>query len=81
MQRVQQFINNFLAERGVVLSGEEMASVDFIGAGVIDSFETLNLFMSLDNEFGVRINPAQMVDKHLRTLDGLARFVAEHMNG
>lgn len=81
MQCVQQFIIDFLAERGVVLGNEEMASVDFIEAGVIDSFETLNLFMSLDDAFGVRINPTQMIDTRLRTLDGLAGFVAERMNG
>lgn len=80
MQGVRQFINDFLAERGVVLSDKEMASVDFIEAGVIDSFETLNLFMSLDDKFGVRISPSQMVDKHLRTLDGLAEFIARRMN-
>lgn len=77
MDTVKRFICDFLTERGAMLDEEEMATTDFVEAGLIDSFETLNLFMSLDEEFGVRASPTDMASPRLHTVDGLASFVRE----
>ena len=80
MDTVKRYIHDFLAERGTMLTDEEMATTNFVEAGVIDSFETLNLFMSLDEEFGVKVSPTEMASHRLQTVDGLATFVRERMS-
>jgi acyl carrier protein len=76
---VLDFIIGFLSERGVLVDRESAAGMYYREEGIIDSFEVLNLFMSLEEEFGVKVSPKDMLNDSLKTVDGLAAFIAERM--
>lgn len=58
-QAVEDFLRQFLLERGVVLP-EDWQSFNFISAGVLDSFEILSMIVSLETHFALTV-PATLL--------------------
>lgn len=53
-QALQEFLQQFFLERGVVLP-EDWQAFNFIAAGVLDSFEILSMIVSLETHFALTI--------------------------
>ena len=51
---LQEFLQQFFLERGVVLP-EDWQAFNFIAAGVLDSFEILSMIVSLETHFALTI--------------------------
>ena len=72
---VIDFIINFFSERGINIPIEDCKQVNFIKDGLIDSFSALALFIAIESQFGVRIEPETMADDKLKTIGGLADYI------
>lgn len=62
-QKIYSFFGNFLAERGVTYSPDNLPSYDIINSGDLDSFELMTLIINIELEFGTKIQPESIVGR------------------
>ena len=48
---------------------------NFIKSGLLDSFATLSLIMSLESEFGVKFIPQELADPNLQVIENMANAI------
>ena len=69
-QKVKEFILAELRKRGGDIENINMEE-NFIESGVIDSFGFLELLISIEQEFNIHINFAELDPSEFTTLEGL----------
>lgn len=52
-------------------------NIDLIDSGIMDSFTYGELLYALEDEFGIEIQPTQVESDVWRSVDSIARLVAE----
>lgn len=57
------------------------STTDLIDGGLIDSVGFMELFLLLEDEFGIQIELDDLDLDHFRSVDRLASFVIEKQNG
>lgn len=60
---------------------ENVREVNFLEAGLIDSFDIILLIEELEAEFDVKFSERDFQDRRFVTISGLAEIVAEQKNG
>ena len=55
-----------VSEDAVIFDGDDM-----LAAGIIDSFEVLDIVDELESEFGVDINPEFIIDDYFRNINAI----------
>ena len=76
MESIEQFLLEFLEERGVDTSPAELMDQNLAQEQILDSFGMITLFAAIEDEYGIQITPVDMLDEDNKTLSGLARFIA-----
>jgi len=71
----QEFVINYLIERGAMLDEDNWRSYDFVSSGVIDSFETLSFLLVLKETFSVDIMPEDFIDNDYKCLGNLVDYI------
>ncbi len=73
-KEVREFvINNFLFGDGASLQDDK----SFLDSGIIDSTGMLELIMFLEQTYGIRIEPEEMLPENLDSVDRVAAFMAK----
>jgi len=54
------------------------ASRDFLGEGLLDSFDMITLVATLDKAFGISIAGVDIVPEHFRNLDSIAALLGKY---
>ena len=70
-EQLTDFFNDFLMNRGIENSPQELLSFKFIGSGRLDSFEVLSMIMELEMHTGLKLTPEELVDESNATVEGL----------
>jgi acyl carrier protein len=70
-EQLVDFFNDFLMNRGIENSPQELQSFNFIGSGRLDSFEVLTMIMELEMHTGLKLTPEELVDESNATVEGL----------
>jgi acyl carrier protein len=70
-EQLIDFFNDFLMNRGIENSPQELQSFNFIGSGLLDSFEVLTMIMELEMHTGLKLTPEELVDESNATVEGL----------
>jgi acyl carrier protein len=70
-EQLIDFFNDFLMNRGIESSPQELQSFNFIGSGRLDSFEVLTMIMELEMHTGLKLTPEELVDESNATVEGL----------
>ncbi len=75
-QKLRRFvIDNFLFDQASALGNAD----SFMENGVIDSTGMLELLTYIEREFGITIDPGELIPENLDSLDALTRFVARKL--
>lgn len=74
-QKIYSFFGNFLAERGVTCSPDNLPIYDIINSGDLDSFELMTLIINIELEFGIRIKPESIVGNS--TVNDFAKLISQ----
>lgn len=53
--------------------------VDLLEAGLIDSFEMVNLVMELENEFEIEIDPEDIIPDNFKTIETIVKLLEKTM--
>ncbi len=73
---VREFvINNFLFGDASSLQDDK----SFLESGIVDSTGMLELIMFLENTYGIKIEPEEMVPDNLDSVNRVAEFVARKL--
>lgn len=72
---VKEFVVEYLVERGADLDDQNYDDYDFLKSGVIDSFETMAFLLSIEEIYGVRIEPDDFLNKELRRVSKLVAYI------
>jgi acyl carrier protein len=51
---------------------------DFIGSGMLDSFDMVTLVAALDKTFGISIDGTEIVPEHFKNLQTIQALLARH---
>jgi acyl carrier protein len=70
-EQLIDFFNDFLMNRGIENSPQELQSFNFIGSGLLDSFEVLTMIMELEMHTGLKLTTEELVDESNATVEGL----------
>jgi acyl carrier protein len=54
------------------------ASRDFIGEGLLDSFDMITLVATLDKAYGISIAGVDILPEHFRNLDSIAALLRKY---
>jgi acyl carrier protein len=54
------------------------ASRDFLGDGLLDSFDMITLVATLDKTYGISISGMDIVPEHFRNLDSIAALLGKY---
>jgi acyl carrier protein len=54
------------------------ASRDFLGDGLLDSFDMITLVATLDKAYGISIAGVDIVPEHFRNLDSIAALLGKY---
>jgi acyl carrier protein len=66
-------VTNFLFGEAGTLTDD----TSFLDTGIIDSTGMLELIMFLDNQFGVRVEPEEMVPENLDSINRLVAYLSK----
>jgi len=66
-------VTNFLFGEAGTLTDD----TSFLDSGIIDSTGMLELIMFLDNAFGVRVEPEEMVPENLDSINRLVQYLSK----
>ncbi|MCG7549862.1 hypothetical protein [Pseudoalteromonas sp. Of7M-16] len=72
-----EYIQQFMEERGVLLSSSELESYNFISEGALDSFEILSLTMGLEAHFSIVVSPSLLLDENNAIVGNLVTAMLE----
>jgi len=74
---IQKFIMNYIhdhaARQDIVLD----RATNFVESQLLDSFAILNLIMTLESQYSVRLEPQELADPGLQTIHALAHIIHE----
>ncbi|REL34843.1 hypothetical protein [Thalassotalea euphylliae] len=70
---LQSFFIDFLGERGIDSSLDEIESFNFMASGLLDSFELLTMFIQLEMSFGIKLTPEEISDEANADVCGLVK--------
>ena len=76
LDTIIEYISEHVAD-GIEVSHES----NFIAEGLLDSFATLSLIMTLESEFQIKFTPIELANPQLQLVSGLARCVSNKMKG
>ncbi|KZN65110.1 hypothetical protein N473_00655 [Pseudoalteromonas luteoviolacea CPMOR-1] len=71
------YIQQFLEERGVLLSSSSLESYNFVTEGALDSFEILTLTMGIEAHFSVEVSPELLLDEKNAIVGNLVSAVLD----
>jgi acyl carrier protein len=57
------------------------ATVDLFADGIVDSLGLVELILALEEEFGIRVDPAGLDIDRFRTLGRISTFIGERLPG
>lgn len=69
--QLQAFFIDFLNERGVSRSVDNIDSFNFLASGQLDSFEILSMLIHLEVTFGVKLTAEEISDDTNATAGGV----------
>lgn len=68
-----EFFEQFLMARGISLTSENLLDFNFVGSGLLDSFEILSMIMEVETQFSLKLSPEELTDNNNATVGGLIR--------
>lgn len=71
------YIQQFLEERGVLLSSSSLESYNFVKEGALDSFEILTLTMGIEAHFSIEVSPELLLDEKNAIVGNLVSAVLD----
>lgn len=74
-----EFFANFFNERGIECNEKELLAFNFVGSGLLDSFEILSMIINLEMTFGIKISPEQISDDKNANVAGLINTLIEQV--
>lgn len=69
------WITGWFATRASIPPGFDLSHGNYFEAGLIDSFEVIELIEAIEAEFGIRFTEAHFQDRRFTTVGGLADIV------
>lgn len=75
MNEVKQKILNLLKEKKTDAVIPEDTSVNLLASGVIDSFDIVDLIVSLEEIFGIEVDGDDIVPENFESVDAIAKLV------
>lgn len=74
---VREFILEYICLENHLDDSPVGITINFIEQGLLDSFATLNLIMSLELKFDVKFSPLELANKEMRIVENLAQLVVQ----
>ena len=81
MSEIQTFIIDYIKDNTVLDNPIINEKSDFVEEGLLDSFAILNLIMTLESQYSVKFDPAELANPDLRCVGMLAQATAQKRNG
>jgi acyl carrier protein len=75
-----QFFTEFLAERGTIVSEDELLIFPLTQSSKLDSFELLSMLVAIETEFGVAVPAETLLQPEQATLGGLIEYLVNTSN-
>ena len=72
---LQTFFIDFLGERGIACTPENIDNFNFMASGLLDSFELLNMFIQLEMTVGIKLTPEEISDESTADVGGLIQVL------
>ena len=72
-----QWIRDFVSRRAGGLP-ESASTLNYLEAGLIDSFGVIEMLAEIEDRFGVALNETHFEDPRFVIMEGLAQIVAEN---
>ena len=60
---------------------EENVEEDLLEAGLIDSFQIVNIVTELENEFEIEIDPELIIPDNFNTIESITKLIEKIING
>ena len=70
-------VSNFLFGDAGTLQND----TSFLGSGIIDSTGMLEMIMFLENNYDIKIDPAEMIPDNLDSIDRIVQFLGRKKGG
>ncbi|EMS79528.1 acyl carrier protein [Desulfotignum phosphitoxidans] len=74
MSKELDFLTTFFEERGITVSKTDLNN-NFMLNEHLDSFGVLTLFIAIEEQFSIKIKPADIVNDNNKTLSGLIKLI------
>jgi len=78
MSEAEQFVKNYLIERGADPDPIQWREYDMIASGIIDSFETLSFILEINTRFHLSIAAHDFIDSGLNKVGTLVKYVEKN---
>ncbi len=73
-------IQQFLLERGVMVTDNHIANYNFVVEGTLDSFEILTLIMQLESDYSISVPPELLLDAENANVGTLVNSLVKLVN-
>ena len=73
-------IQQFLLERGVMVTDSDITNYNFVVEGTLDSFEILTLIMQLESDYSISIPPELLLDAENANVGTLVNSLVKLVN-
>ena len=73
LEDIEQFVLGYLPQG---YEEQDLAGLNFVDSGLLDSFGILSMVMDIESRFSVKLTPAELLNDDSKTVGGLARLIA-----
>lgn len=74
-EEIHNHIIGHISAQSGLAPAKIIAECNFVAEGLLNSFSTLTLIISLEAAFGVRFDPVELADESAQTVGGLVCIV------
>jgi acyl carrier protein len=78
LEDIEQFVLGYLPQG---YEEQDLAGLNFVDSGLLDSFGILSMVMDIESRFSVKLTPAELLNDDSKTVGGLARLIASKCVG
>lgn len=79
--QLAQFFEQFLLNRGISLTEKHLHDFNFVGSGLLDSFEILSMIVEMETQFQLKLSPEELTAQENSTVGGLINTLTNKQEG
>ena len=79
-KRIIKNIRQFIAQESPDLAQNIEATSDLFELKIMDSFQTLNLVLHLEEQLGTSLDPSDLTEENFRSLEAISGLMLRYSN-